>query len=115
RWGGAARAGPAAGRARGFLLSAQVDPPEAVLEAAPVPYWRAVAVRLACWLVPALAAVLGLTWLAGARAGAAGAWYAAVPPFLLVSAVCLLAASVHTSTAAAGTGVAVLVALAMTS
>src|SRR4029453_16062493 len=112
RWGGAARAGPAAGRARGFLLSAQVDPPEAVLEAAPVPYWRAVAVRLACWLVPALAAVLGLTWLAvGSRAGAAGAWYAAVPPFLLVSAVCLLAASVHTSTAAAGTGVAVLVAL----
>jgi hypothetical protein len=76
------------------LTAPETDPPRDVLRAAPVPLWRALALRLAGWLALGTLPVLMLALLLDGTGGwtAAGLGGAALPSFLLVSAAGFFAA-----------------------
>jgi hypothetical protein len=85
------------------LSAPETDPARDVLRAAPVPLWRALALRLAGWLALGTMPVLVLAALLDGTAGwtAADLARAALPSFLLVSAAGFFAARA-TSTLAGG-------------
>jgi hypothetical protein len=95
------------------LTAPETDPSRDVLRAAPVPLWRALALRLAGWLALGTPPVLVLAVLLDGAAGwtAAELARAALPGFLLVSAAGFFAAratSALAGGAAAGAAVAAL-------
>jgi hypothetical protein len=95
------------------LSAPETDPPRALLRAAPVPLWRALALRLAGWLALGTPPVLTLAVLLDGTSGwtAAGLAGAALPSFLLVSAAGFFAARASSALAggaAAGAAVAAL-------
>lgn len=77
------------------LAAPETDPPRELLRAAPVPRWRALALRLAGWLALGAAAILALAVLLDGTAGwaAADLARATLPGFGLATAVGFLAAS----------------------
>jgi hypothetical protein len=79
----------------GVLAAPETDPARDVLRAAPTPWWRTLALRLAGWLLLGTASVLVLAvWLAGTAGWtAANLVRGALPNFLLVTAAGFLAAS----------------------
>jgi hypothetical protein len=95
------------------LSAPETDPARDVLRAAPVPLWRALALRLAGWLALGTPPVLGLAVLLDGSGGwtAADLAGAALPGFLLVSAASFFAAratSALAGGAVAGTAVVAL-------
>jgi hypothetical protein len=87
----------------GVLAAPETDPPREVLRAAPTPWWRTLALRLAGWLALGALAVLTLAmWLDGTAGWTAtNLVRGALPNFLLVTAAGFLAARV-TSTLGGG-------------
>jgi hypothetical protein len=80
----------------GVVLAApETDPPRDLLRAVPVPRWRTLALRLAGWLLLGTVPVLVLAVWLGGTAGwtAADLVRAALPNFLLATAVGFLAAN----------------------
>jgi hypothetical protein len=79
----------------GVLAAPETDPARDVLRAAPTPWWRTLALRLAGWLALGALAVLTLAvWLDGTAGWtAADLVRGALPNFLLVTAAGFLAAS----------------------
>jgi hypothetical protein len=79
----------------GVLAAPETDPAREVLRAAPTPWWRTLALRLAGWLALGALAVLPLAvWLDGTAGWtAANLVRGALPNFLLVTAAGFLAAS----------------------
>jgi hypothetical protein len=96
------------------LIAPETDPPHEVLRAAPIPMWRALAVRLGGWL---LLGGLAVVALAAQLDNPAGGWTAAdlargaLPNFLLVTAVCFLAARATSVLGGGAAAIAVVVAL----
>jgi hypothetical protein len=88
------------------LTAPETDPARDVLRVAPVPLWRALALRLAAWLALGTLPVLVLAVLLDGTGGWPGADLAraALPSFLLVSAASFLAA--RATSALAGGAVA---------
>jgi hypothetical protein len=83
------------GLSGGVLAAPETDPARDVLRAAPTPWWRTLALRLAGWLALGALAVLTLAmWLDGTAGWTAtNLVRGALPNFLLVTAVGFLAAS----------------------
>jgi hypothetical protein len=79
----------------GVLAAPETDPARDVLRAAPTPWWRTLALRLAGWLLLGTVPVLALAvWLDGTAGWtAANLVRGALPNFLLVTAAGFLAAS----------------------
>jgi hypothetical protein len=79
----------------GVLAAPETDPARDVLRAAPTPWWRTLALRLAGWLLLGTVSVLVLAVRLDGTAGwtAANLVRGALPNFLLVSAAGFLAAS----------------------
>jgi hypothetical protein len=97
------------------LSAPETDPPRALLRAAPVPLWRALALRLAGWLALGTPPVLALAALLDGRAGwtAADLARATLPGFLLVSAAGFLAARATSALAGGALAAAVVAALGL--
>jgi hypothetical protein len=94
------------------LAAPETDPPRDLLRAAPVPRWVGLAVRLAGWLVLGVpAVVVAAAWVDGT-----GGWAAAdlvrvaLPGFLLLTAVCFLAAGPTSVLGGGGAGLAAVLA-----
>jgi hypothetical protein len=96
-----------------LLAAPETDPPRDMLRAAPVPSWRALALRLGGWLALAAAPVLALAVLLGPATG----WSApdlargALPGFLLATAAGFAAAGRTSILAGGAVAMTVLVAL----
>jgi hypothetical protein len=98
-----------------LLTAPEIDPARDVLRAAPVPLWRALALRLAGWLALGTPPVLALAALLDGRAGwtAADLARATLPGFLLVSAAGFLAARATSALAGGALAAAVVAALGL--
>lgn len=96
-----------------LLAAPEADPPRDVLRAAPVPSWRAPALRLGGWLALGAAPVLALAALLGPAIGWSATDLArgALPSFLLATAAGFLAAGRTSVLAGGAVAMAVLVAL----
>ncbi len=78
-----------------FTLSSEVDPAQAVLQAAPKPFWRTPLLRVGLWLIVGTAALLALAWYAGRHCclPASTIRAATLPDFLLACSLCFFVAS----------------------
>ena len=96
-----------------LLAAPEADPPRDVLRAAPVPFWRVLALRLGGWLALGAAPVLALAVLLGPAAGwsAADLGRGALPGFLLATAAGFMAAGRTSVLGGGAVAMAVLVAL----
>jgi hypothetical protein len=97
------------------LTAPETDPARDVLRAAPVPLWRALALRLAGWLALGTPPVLALAVLLDGTAGwtAADLARATLPSFLLVSATGFFAARVTAALAGGAAAIAAVAALGL--
>jgi hypothetical protein len=97
------------------LSAPETDPARDVLRAAPVPLWRALALRLAGWLALGTPPVLVLAVLLDGTGGwtAAGLAGAALPSFLLVSAAAFFAARATSALAGGAAAIAAVAALGL--
>jgi hypothetical protein len=97
------------------LTAPETDPARDVLRAAPVPLWRALALRLAGWLALGTPPILVLAVLLDGRAGwtAADLAGAALPGFLLVSAAGFCAARATSALAGGAVAIAAVAALGL--
>jgi hypothetical protein len=94
------------------LAAPETDPPRDLLRAVPVPRWVGLAVRLAGWLVLGVpAVVVAAAWVDGTGGWpAADLVRAALPGFLLMTAVCFLAAGPTSVLGGGGAGLAAVLA-----
>ena len=95
------------------LTAPETDPAWDVLRGAPVPWWRTLALRLVGWLALGGLAVMALAvWLDGTAGWPTAelAW-GALPNFLLVTAVCFLAARLTSVLGGGAVAIAVVVGL----
>jgi hypothetical protein len=97
------------------LTAPETDPARDVLRAAPVPLWRALALRLAGWLALGTLPVLVLAMLLDGAAGwtAADLARTALPSFLLVSAAGFFAARATSALAGGAAAIAAVAALGL--
>jgi hypothetical protein len=96
-----------------LLAAPETDPPRDMLRAAPVPSWRALALRLGGWLALAAGPVLALAVLLGPATGWSATDLArgALPGFLLATAAGFMAAGRTSILGGGAVAMAVLVAL----
>jgi hypothetical protein len=84
-----------------FTVSADIDPPEAVLRPTPLAYWRTATLRLLVWLLIGGGVLLALAPTLSAKPLSMDSlgvlWESFLPDFLLVCGVCFLAASIFGS------------------
>jgi hypothetical protein len=78
-----------------FTLSSEVDPAQAVLQAAPKPFWRTPILRVGLWLIVGTTALLALAWYVGRHCclPASTILAAVLPDFLLACSLCFFVAS----------------------
>ncbi|SRR6266567_2530819 len=78
-----------------FTLSSEVDPAQALLQAAPRPFWRTPILRVGLWLIVGTTALLALAWYVGRHCclPASTIRAATLPDFLLACSLCFFVAS----------------------
>jgi len=100
-----------------FMVSTDIDPPEAVLRVAPIAYWRTAGLRLLAWLSVGGSVLLSVAPTLNAKPVSAGSivvlWESFLPDFVLVSAVCFLAATIFGSYVGGGVSFVVIGGLAL--
>jgi hypothetical protein len=95
------------------LTAPEIDPARDVLRGAPVSWWQTLALRLAGWLALGAAPILALAVRLDGAAGwtTADLVRGALPNFLLVTAVCFLAARLTSVLGGGAAAIAVVIAL----